>query len=207
MTAPHAPKRPPVGDERILLRTNRGDLVVGLYETVAPKHAVQIRKLVRLGVYDTTSIFRVEPGFVAQITNAQNRKVALTPEQHLAITPIPAEFSALPHTLGGVSMARDADDPNSAEASFSFMLGRAPELDRKFTIIGEVEFGQRLLALIAHEPRDPQNRPFNPIVIEHAEVKTGREIADLRAAGALREAQPLPKAGPPPPRPVSRRLP
>ena len=193
-----APQGPPVGDEKVLLRTNRGDLVVGLYDGVAPKHAAQIRKLVRLGVYDTTSIFRVEPGFVAQVVNAQNRKTALTREQHAAITPIAAEFSKLQHRAGVVSMARDDDDVNSAETSFSFMLGRAPELDGKFTIIGEVEFGRPLLAMIAREPRDKQNRPFNPIVIEHGEVKTAAQIAQMQAAHELRAAMPLPKPPPPP---------
>ena len=184
------PKGPVVGDERILLHTNRGDLVIGLYDEIAPKHAAQLRKLVRLGVYDSTWISRVEPGFVAQVTNAQNRKKALTPEQHKAITPIPAEFSKLQHKAGIVSMARDTDDPNSAETSFSFMLGRAAELDRKYTIIGELEHGMPLLKMIEKEPRDYYNRPKNPVVVEKAELKTGAEIAQLKAAGQLKDAQP-----------------
>jgi len=187
-----AAKGPAIGDERILLHTNRGDLVVGLYDAVAPKHAAQIRKLVRLGVYDSTMIFRVEPGFVAQVTNAQNRKKALTPEQHKAIAHIPAEFSKLQHKAGIVSMARDTDDVNSAETSFSFMLGRAPELDRKYTIIGELEHGMPLLKMIEKEPRDYYNRPKNPVVVEKAEIKTGQEIAQLKAAGQLKDAQPAP---------------
>ena len=188
-----AAKGPAIGDERILLHTNRGDLVVGLYDTVAPKHAAQLRKLVRLGVYDSTMIFRVEPGFVAQVTNAQNRGKALTPEQHKAITAIPAEFSALKHEAGVVSMARDDDDVNSAETSFSFILGRARELDGKYTIIGEVEFGRPLLAAIAKEPRLPNNRPASPIIIERAEVMTGAQVDKLREAGQLKDVVPLPK--------------
>jgi cyclophilin family peptidyl-prolyl cis-trans isomerase len=195
--APEGAKTP-VGDEKILFRTNRGDLVLGLYDGVAPKHAAQVRKLVRLGVYDTTNIFRVEPGFVAQVVNAQNRKTALTREQHAAIAPIPAEFSKLQHRVGVLSMARDADDVNSAETSFSFVLGRARELDGKFTIFGEVEFGRPLLAMIAREPRDPQNRPMSPILIERGEVKTAAQIAQMQAAHELREALPLPKPPPPP---------
>jgi cyclophilin family peptidyl-prolyl cis-trans isomerase len=190
-----APKGPPVGDERILLRTNRGDLVVGLYDGIAPKHAAQIRKLVRLGVYDSVVIHRVEPGFVAQITNAQNRKNPLTAEQRKAIAPIPAELSKLVHKEGIVSMARDDDDVNSAETSFSFLLGRAPSLDRKYTIIGELEHGMPLLKMLEKEPRDYWNRPKHPVVVEKAEVKTGAEIAQMRAAGQLREAQPPATAG------------
>jgi cyclophilin family peptidyl-prolyl cis-trans isomerase len=177
---------PVIGDERLVLHTNRGDLVIGLYDTVAPKHAAQIKKLVRLGVYDSTLLFRVEPNFVIQITNAQNRKQPLTPEQHKAITHIPAEFSRIKHRKGIVSMARDTDDVNSAETSFSFMLGRSPELDGKYTVIGEVEFGQALLDQIAKEPRDYWNKPMKPILVERAEVKTAVELAKMKAAGELR---------------------
>jgi len=184
-----AAKGPAIGDERILLRTNRGDLVVGLYDAIAPKHAAQIRKLVRLGVYDSTMIFRVEPGFVAQVTNAQNRKKALTPEQRKAITAIPAEFSKLQHKPGIVTMARDTDDVNSAETSFSFMLGRAASLDRKYTIIGELEHGMPLLRMIEKEPRDYYNRPKHPVVVEKAELKTGQQIVQMKEAGQLKEAQ------------------
>jgi cyclophilin family peptidyl-prolyl cis-trans isomerase len=207
MKKPRAPGKgaaPAVGDERVVFHTNRGDLVFGLYDAVAPKHAAQIRKLVRAGVYDTTTIFRIEPGFVAQVTNAQNRQKALSKEQHQAITAIPAEFSKLKHRLGMLSMARDDDDVNSAETSFSFMLGRAPELDGKYTIIGEVLWGQPLLAMIAKDPTDGRKRPFTPIVIEKAEVKTAQEIAGLQAAGNLRAPIPLPP--PPPPPPPPRRL-
>jgi cyclophilin family peptidyl-prolyl cis-trans isomerase len=189
------PARPPaVGDERVLLRTNRGDLVVGLYDAVAPRHAAQIRKLVRLGVYDTCTLFRIEPGYLAQLTDAPNRKQPLTSEQRKAITPIPAEFSRLQHRPGVVSMARDDADVNSARTSFSFMLGRAPDLDGKYTIIGELEFGLPLLRQLEREPREWNNRPHTPVVVEKAEVKTGQQLAELRAAGQLREPQPLPPA-------------
>jgi cyclophilin family peptidyl-prolyl cis-trans isomerase len=187
-----AKKGAPVGDERILLRTNRGDLVVGLYESIAPNHATQIRKLVRLGVYDTTTLFRVEPGYLVQITDAQNRKTPLTSEQRKAIARIPAELSKLPHRKGTVSMAR-RQALDSAETSFSFMLGRAPDLDGEYTVIGELEFGQPLLDQIAREPRDHMNRPLTPIMVEQALVKTGAEIAQLRASGELRGPQRLPR--------------
>jgi cyclophilin family peptidyl-prolyl cis-trans isomerase len=198
MKKPPAARGPALGDERILLRTNRGDLILGLYDAVAPRHAAQIRKLVRLGVYDTTTIFRIEPGFLVQVTNAQNRQKALTPEQHKAITAIPSEFSKLKHRPGIVSMARDDDDVDSAETSFSILLGRAPELDGKFTIVGEVLWGQPLLAMIARDPRDGRNKPYLPIVIERAEIKTAEEMSKLQASGNLRAPIPLPPPPPPP---------
>ena len=184
---------PAVGDERIVMHTNRGDLVIGLYDSVAPRHATQIRRLVRLGVYDSTTIFRVEPGFVAQVCDAPNRKKPMTPEQRKAIEPIPAEFSkTLIHRKGIVSMAREDKDVNSARTSFSFMLGRASNLDRQYTIIGEIEWGQPTLDTIAREPLDYQSRPRTPVVIESAEVKTTAQIAELRTAGKLRPTVRLP---------------
>jgi cyclophilin family peptidyl-prolyl cis-trans isomerase len=191
---------PAIGDERLVFHSNRGDIVIGLYDGVAPRHAAQLRKLVRLGVYDTTNIFRVEPGFLAQITNAQNRGKALTPEQHKAITAIPAEFSKLPHKLGTVSMARDEDEPNSAETSFSFILGRAKELDGKFTVIGEVIYGLPLLQQLAKEPILETKRPASPVVIDRAEVKTAAELAAMQLRGIV----PLPKPVKSP-KPVSKR--
>jgi cyclophilin family peptidyl-prolyl cis-trans isomerase len=187
------PKGPPIGDEHILLHTNRGDLVVGLYDTVAPRHAAQIKKLVRLGVYDSTTIFRVEPGFVAQISDAPNRLKPMTPEQRKAIEPIPAEFSkTLVHRKGIVSMAREDRDVNSARTSFSFLLGRAENLDRQYTIIGQLEYGQPMLDQISREPIDYPSRPHTPVVIESAEIKTAAQLAELRSTRQLRPTQPLP---------------
>ncbi len=198
MSDKSARKGPPLGDERILFRTSRGDVVVALYDSVAPKHAAQIRKLVKLGVYDSVPIYRVEPGFVAQVTNAQNRLRPLTSEQRAAISDIPSEFSALPHKLGALSMARDDDAPNSAETSFSFMLGRARELDGKYTVFGEVTFGMTVLQQVAREPRAPNNRPYHPFTIDSALVKSEAEIAELSKSNQLRPLVPLPKRVPPP---------
>jgi cyclophilin family peptidyl-prolyl cis-trans isomerase len=74
-----------VEDEWVLLRTNRGDLVVGLYDAIAPRHAA---------------------------------------------------------------------------------------LDGKYTIIGEVEFGQPMLDQIARDPREWNNRPHAPVIVEHAEIES-----------------------------------
>jgi cyclophilin family peptidyl-prolyl cis-trans isomerase len=183
---------PRLGEERVLLRTNRGDLVIALYPDIAPKHTAQILKLVRLGVYDSTYIHRVEPNFVAQLTNAQNRRQPLSPEQLAAITRLPAELSTQPHRAGVLSMAREDGDLDSAETSFSFMLGPAPHLDGKYTVFGQVEFGGPLLAMISAEPRDDRNAPQSPLVIESARVAPAAEILRMRLAGELRQPQPLP---------------
>jgi hypothetical protein len=44
--------------------------------------------------------------------------------------------------------------------------------------------------MIEKEPRDYYNRPKNPVVVDKAEIKTGAEIAKMKAAGELKEAKP-----------------
>jgi peptidyl-prolyl cis-trans isomerase B (cyclophilin B) len=184
-------ERARLGNELVLMRTNRGDLVLGFYPELAPRHTAQILKLVRLGVYDSTFIHRVEPNFVAQLTNAQNRKLPLSPEQRQAITKLPAEISGLRHQPGLLSMAREDGDLNSAETSFSFMLAAAPHLDGKYTIFGQLVAGMPLLHMIASEPRDEKNGPRTPVVVESARVITGADLARMRLTGEFRDPVPL----------------
>lgn len=191
VAAQAAASAPRLSDERIIFHTTRGDLVVALYPDVAPRHAAQILRLVRLGVYDSTYVHRVEPGFIAQLTNAQNRKRPLSPQQLAAIHKLPAELSAVPHREGVLSMAREDGDLDSAETSFSFLLGPAPHLDGKYTVFGQLEFGQSLLDLLSREPRGPSGAPRDPPVVEQAVVVSAAEYQRLRAAGALRPAPPL----------------
>jgi len=182
---------PRIAGEYVLLRTNRGDLALALYPDIAPRHTAQILKLVKLGVYDTTYVHRVEPGFVVQLTNAQNRREPLSPEQLAAIIKLPAEFSpTIKHRAGLLSMAREDADVNSAETSFSFLLGPAPHLDGKYTIFGHVDFGWPLLAMISGEPRDARSAPRWPIAVERATVLSSAEYRRMREAHELREAIP-----------------
>jgi cyclophilin family peptidyl-prolyl cis-trans isomerase len=186
---------PRLADERVLLRTNKGDLVIALYPDVAPAHVAQVLKLVRLGVYDSTPFFRVDPSFLVQLSNVQSRRLPLHPEQQKAIRKLPAEFSQLEHRSGVVSMARADGDPDSGETSFSMLLVRAAHLDGQYTIFGEVEWGSAVLAALSVTPRDGQNQPREEILIEKALVKTGAEILEMRADGELMLSVPYLGAG------------
>ena len=184
------PRAPRIADERVLLRTTRGDLVVGLFPDVAPKHVAQILKLVRLGVYDSTWFYRIEPGFVVQLTDAGNRRLPLSSEQRAALQNLPAEFSSLPHLPGVLSMARQDADVNSGESSFSLLLAPAPHLDGKYTVFGKLLWGNDVLAAIAAVPRDAHNKPLEDIIVQAATVKTAPEIERMQAVGELRTALP-----------------
>jgi cyclophilin family peptidyl-prolyl cis-trans isomerase len=152
LSAPAAGPR--LARERVVLRTVAGDVVLALYPDVAPKHVEQFLRLVRLGVYDSTHFYRIEPNFVAQLATALDRTTDLTPEQKAAIHPLPAEFGRVPHRRGSLSMARRDDDPDSGETSFSVLLANAPHLDGKYTVFGEVESGMGVFDAMCRVPRN-----------------------------------------------------
>src|SRR5690349_5693184 len=57
----------PLGPERVVLQTNAGDIVLGLFPSVAPKNVAHVLDLARSGALDGADFFRVVPGFVAQV--------------------------------------------------------------------------------------------------------------------------------------------
>ena len=160
---------PRVASERIVLRTNVGDMALALYPEVAPRHAEQLLRLARLGAYDGVNFFRVETSFVAQLSDARYKQPAPSAEQLAAIHPLPAEFSQLRHRRGTLSMARHDGRPDSGETSFSILLGDAPHLDGNYTVFGHLEAGDDVLDLIERVARRG-NQPVMPIVVRRAEV-------------------------------------
>src|SRR5581483_8510909 len=96
-----AGEEPRIGDERIVLHTKGGDIVLGLFPDVAPKTCEQLLKLARLGAYDTIHFHRLDPGFVLQCTDCDDyyrfSDHKMTAEQKAAIHTLPAEFSDLKH--------------------------------------------------------------------------------------------------------------
>lgn len=181
--AARAEPGPRLSRERVVLSTAAGDVVLALYPDVAPKHTEQVLRLVRLGVYDTTHVCRVEPRFVAQLSTALDREEPLTAEQQAAIHRLPAEFSSVPHRRGTLSMARDNDDPDSGETSFSVLLGDAPHLDGKYTVFGEVVSGMAVIDEICKVPRRG-NQPVVRVEVSKATVVDSPEaLAFLPLAG------------------------
>jgi len=185
---------PRLARERIVLRTVAGDVVMALYPDVAPQHVQQLLKLVQLGCYDGTHFFRVEPGFVIQLADVQQRRHYLTRQQGAAIQRLPAEFSqTLKHRRGTLSMAHQDDKPDSAETSFSIVLDEKPHLDGKYTIFGHVEAGMDVVDELVKVPRflvpgsDSVRLPVVPLEVQKALVVPEEELGKV----ALEPAHPV----------------
>jgi cyclophilin family peptidyl-prolyl cis-trans isomerase len=189
-SAARADDAPALSEERVVLRTVAGDLVLVLYPGVAPKTVAQILKLVRAGVYDSTAFVRIEPGFVAQVSAANDRTNPLAADQQALIHKIPAEFSSLPHVRGVLSMAREDADVDSNETSFSILLGPAPHLDKKYTVFGRLESGEAVLDEMLRVPRGPGLRPLVRLEVNRAEVIPASSVATAAIAPARAVAIP-----------------
>lgn len=151
-----APPVPAVtADDRVhvVFETVAGEIGAVLYPGIAPKTVAQIVRLIDAGVYDGVRFHRLEPGFVLQLASATDRAVELSPRQEIVIERIPLELNGVAHERGVLSMARWDDDPDSAETSFSIMLGPAPHLDGGYTIFGMVESGWKAIETIEAAPR------------------------------------------------------
>ena len=161
---------------RLVLRTVAGDLVLKLDADLAPRHAAQVERLARLGVYDGTHFYGLEPNFYAQVSSAFDRSSPLTPAQRAAIKPIKAEFSKRPHRRGTLSMSRDERYPDSAESSFCIILADWPQGDGHYTVFGEVESGMEVLEELFRVPRDSGGRPIARLEIFKAEMLTPAQL-------------------------------
>ncbi|CAK9325987.1 unnamed protein product [Citrullus colocynthis] len=142
-----------LGSARVVFQTNYGDIEFGFFPKVAPKTVDHIFKLVRLGCYNTNHFFRVDKGFVAQVADVVGGRLApMNEEQRVeAEKTVVGEFSDVKHVRGILSMGR-YDDPDSAQSSFSMLLGDAPHLDGTYAIFGKVTKGDDTLKKLEELP-------------------------------------------------------
>lgn len=142
-----------LGSARVVFQTNYGDIEFGFFPRVAPKTVDHIFKLVRLGGYNTNHFFRVDKGFVAQVADVAGGRLAPMNEEQRAEAEktVVGEFSDVKHVRAILSMGR-YDDPDSAQSSFSMLLGDAPHLDGKYAIFGKVTKGDDTLKKLEELP-------------------------------------------------------
>jgi len=126
---------------RIKVVTNRGEFTIQLYTQDAPHSTHRFVDLILQQFYDGLSFHRVVPGFVVQTGDPSHTG------RGGSGTKLDPEFNDRPHIQGTVSLAR-GENPNSADSQFFITLTNQPQLDRKFTVIGQVTDGINTLSLI-----------------------------------------------------------
>ncbi|WP_374414631.1 peptidylprolyl isomerase [Novosphingobium colocasiae] len=139
--------------ENVLLLdlSNGGRVAIRLMPEWAPHHVERIKTLVAQGFYNGQIFHRVIDGFMAQTGDPTGTGQGGSP-----LPDLQAEFNAMPHLRGTVSMARTAE-PNSANSQFFIVFYPRFALDHKYTVFGRVIAGMQYVDAIhrGEPPADP----------------------------------------------------
>jgi cyclophilin family peptidyl-prolyl cis-trans isomerase len=120
-----------------------GRVSIMMFPNAAPAHVERIKTLARQGFYNGLTFHRVIEGFMAQTGDPTGTGTGSSDLPDLT-----AEFSAIPHLRGTVSMAR-ATDPNSANSQFFICFQPKFSLDNTYTVFGRVIAGMQFVDAIA----------------------------------------------------------
>lgn len=133
----------PPGKKLATIETEKGNIVIELWEDKAPNTVINFVSLANSGRYDGVPFHRVIDGFMAQTGDVEKKGGYGGPGYT-----IPAEFDPdLKHVRGVVSMARSSD-PNSAGSQFFIMFASAPHLDGQYAAFGKVVEGMDVVDAI-----------------------------------------------------------
>ena len=138
----------------MILKLKDGDVVIELFEDLAPNHVKRFKKLAEEKKYDGVVFHRVIDGFMAQTgdvkfgnSNSESYNLSRAGTGGSEYPDLKAEFSELPHERGTLSMAR-SNNPDSANSQFFICFKPAPFLDRQYTVFGKVVSGMEFVDLI-----------------------------------------------------------
>ena len=138
----------------MILKLKDGDVIIELFEDIAPNHVKRFKKLVSEKKYDGVVFHRVIDGFMAQTgdvqfgnSNSESYDISRAGTGGSEYPDLKAEFSDLPHERGTLSMAR-SNNPDSANSQFFICFAPAPYLDRQYSVFGKVIKGMEFVDLI-----------------------------------------------------------
>lgn len=163
----------------VLLETSVGDIVVDLFDDIAPNACTNFLKLCKIKYYNDCEFFRIEKGFVAQTGDPENtgkggeavfakcsgaKSALLKPEVSLKLT----------HSRKGrVSLTAAASDTNIGDVNghgsqfFITLDDDLTYLDGTHTVFGQVEEGMDVVDKLASTYVDDSFRPYRILRIRH----------------------------------------
>ena len=160
------------------VHTTAGQINLRFFPDVAPGHVRNFIDLSEQGFYANTKFHRVIPGFVIQggdpntvSGNPATWGTGGSPKN------LKAEFNAIPHKRGILSMARSGH-PDSASSQFFICVADVPSLDNQYTVFGEVTQGMDVVDKIVNAPTGPGDRPKEPVAITKVVVRDAATDAE-----------------------------
>jgi cyclophilin family peptidyl-prolyl cis-trans isomerase len=137
---------------RVLLKTNKGDIELELFEDQAPNTVANFISLVQSGYYKNVTFHRVLRGFMAQGGDPSGNGSG-GPGYTIADECYQANHRE--HFRGTLSMAKTAAR-DSGGSQFFLTFVPTPHLDGKHTVFGRVIGGMDVLSKL--QPRDPEDK-------------------------------------------------
>lgn len=145
---------------KVLMKTNKGDLLIELYPEYAPGTVDNFLKLVRKGFYDNLLYHRVIDKFVVQggcpLTRDPSKKRlwGTGGPGYTIKDEVDPKRNPLKHDVGMISMAKSAA-PDSGGSQFFIVLSRenTKHLDGVHTVFGKVIEGTDNIFKIKQEDK------------------------------------------------------
>ncbi len=164
---------------RVLLKTNKGDIVIELFENQAPNAVANFISLVKKGFYNGLSFHRVLAGFMAQGGDPKGDGTG-GPGYTIACECYRPDHRL--HFRGTLSMAHAGRDTGGSQFFLTFVP--TPHLDGKHTAFGRVVEGMDVLAkLQRRDPGDPEAPRPDKIVEAKVLRKRAARIRAAKDAG------------------------
>lgn len=159
----------------VVIETSMGDITIKLYETDAPLHVKNFKKLVDTKFYEGTTFHRVINGFMIQAGDPNSKDDDRSNDgQGGPGYTIPAEIK-LKHEKGSLAAARlgDAQNPKreSSGSQFYIVTGEASHLDGQYTVFGKVIKGLDVADKIQKVKVDGASNPIEKVVIKKVYFK------------------------------------
>jgi len=150
------------------IRTNRGPITLELFASQALKTVNNFIFLAQEGFYNGATFHRVIPGFMIQGGDPSGTGAG-GPGYRFADEIVPELVFG---QAGVLAMANSG--PNTNGSQFFITVAPASHLNGAHTIFGRVIQGQEVADAISRLPRDSQDRPLQPVIIQAIEItKTG----------------------------------
>ena len=162
----------PASGNDVTLKTSKGDIVIELYPDKAPVTVANFLKLATSGFYNGTKFHRIIPNFMIQAgdPNTKGDDVSSYGMGGPGYT-IADEFTnGLSNTRGMVAMA-NTGQPHSGGSQFFINVVDNTSLDGGYSVFGKVVSGMDVADAIVAVPRNTNDLPNDPIVINSVEVK------------------------------------
>lgn len=154
-------------ETKVILSTNRGDIVVQLFPEVAPKTVENFIGLVQKGYYDGIIFHRVIREFMIQGGDPTGTGRG---GQSLWGKPFADEFSPS-HTFNRKGLLAMANaGPNTNGSQFFITTALTPWLNNRHTIFGEVVEGYDVVEAIEQSPVGSMDRPVQEQKIVKASI-------------------------------------